>query len=233
VKELLRPVPIAAVLLSIGFAVFGQFVISGICLVAWVGTLAIGSMREASVIREADVLDRLDEESRVLFLPVRRTVIEIEQIVERNSELPSVRALGRTTLTEAVGIRDQVGKALLRQTELKRMLTAKGDAQRDMTEIAAKGVENLSDSERAALSALRTEIDGYLAIADASGRIGEAVQAATSILLEARARLASEVSGSRAMAAESVPDLRETLERLQAVTMSYGEANEVLGNTSP
>jgi len=107
-KALLTPVSVVLVLIAVVLAMLGHLPLAGICAVAWVGSLALNSMRSSTYERLSDPVEVLDPDSRALFLPVRRLVAEIQDKVANYPDVPMIKAMGPEVIREALRIQEQV-----------------------------------------------------------------------------------------------------------------------------
>jgi hypothetical protein len=231
-KEFTRPIPLVALMLGIGLFLLGQPILGAIAFIVWVSILALGSLRKTAELRAEDVADMLDPESRTLFAPVRRLTAEIEEIVSRNRDSAAIRTVGGEAETEARRIRDQIAHALTIRGELKRALRGQSLAERETNELGDRLKAATSDEERAALenavAARQLELQHYLTVQSTLVKIDGGVEQAKAALSEMRARLSVGASGERAAEAVDSDDLRDTIGRMKALSVSFDEAEELL-----
>ncbi|AIE83866.1 hypothetical protein [Fimbriimonas ginsengisoli] len=232
-KEFVKPVPLAALLAGIVLFVLGQVPLGIIALIAWVATLALGAMRQTAVLRAQDPTDTLDPESRTMFGPIRRLTNEIEELVDRNKESAVIRTVGREAITEARRIRDQIARALAARGELKRTLRGRSSAEREVASLDERMSAATSEEEKSSLAgaaeARKLEVSHYSTVEEALTRIDAGVRQAEAALSEMKARLTVGASGERAAAAGQDDELRATIGRLKALSVTYDEAEQVLG----
>jgi ElaB/YqjD/DUF883 family membrane-anchored ribosome-binding protein len=231
-KVALKPGPLVALIAAVVLAVVGQYALAAIALIAWVGILAFGTMRQTATVRTEDPAEAMDPDSRALFAPIRRLTKEIEELVERNRDTSLMRTVGAEARDEAQRIRQQVAHALQVRGELKRALRGKSVAAQEADELETKASSALTEAERDALSgaaeARRLELTHYETVEQTLARIDGAVRQAEAALSEIRARLAVGTSGERAAQAEQSDDLRDTVSRLKALSLSVDEAEHML-----
>ncbi len=231
-KKFLTPTVLFPFVIALVTAVIGQYAIAAIALIAWIGMLALTAMRQTAAVRADDPTEAMDAESRTLFVPIRRLTNEIEELIDRNRDSALMRTVGSEARDEARRIREQVAHALKVRGELKRALRGRSTASQDASELAAKAASAASETERAALEsaaeARRLELGHYTTVEDALARIDGGVRQAEAALSEIRARLAVGASGERAAQADQSDDLRETVSRLKALSLSVDEAEQML-----
>lgn len=231
-NQVMKPGPLAAVIAAVVLGVIGQYALAGLALIAWVGILAFGAMKQTSTTRATDPTEEMDADSRALFVPIRRLSNEIEALVEKNGDTALMRTVGTEARDEARRIREQIAHALKIRGELKRALRGRSTAAQEAGDLEAKATEALSDVEREALTsaaeARRLELSHYGTVEQALARIDGGVRQAEAALSEIRARLAVAASGEKAAQADQSDDLRETVSRLKALSLSVDEAEQML-----
>ncbi|MGV3616423.1 MAG: hypothetical protein ACO1SV_13925 [Fimbriimonas sp.] len=233
-KHVTKPGPLIALIAAVLLGVLGQYALAAIALIAWIGLLAFGAMKQTATVRSEDPTEAMDADSRALFSPVRRLTNEIEELVRRNGDTALMRTVGAEAKAEAQRIREQVAHALKVRGELKRALRGRSTAAQQITELDEKASVALTDAEREALAgaaeARRLELSHYGTVEQALARIDGGVRQAEAALSEIRARLAVAASGEKAAQAEQSDDLRETVSRLKALSLSVDEAEQMLRN---
>lgn len=231
-NALAKPAPFLAGVLAAVFLLLGQYAFAGICLVAAIAALGLGSFRQTSERRESDVSDTLDVEAKTLFVPIKRLSAEISDLVAKVSVAGAFSLLGPEVVGESTRIRLQAAQALQARTEIRRSIRGRSDAVRDLAELRVRQGSAGSDEERraagAALAAREQEIAAYDAGEVAIARIDADLRKAEAVLSEIRARLAMEVAGQRTATAESSDELRETVSRMKAVSLSYDEVRQLM-----
>lgn len=227
----LKPVPMIALLAAIALVALGHLAIGIIVFIAWIGVLAISSMRAGAASRLEDPTELMDAESRSKFVPIRRLVEEIDSVVRDHQGSPSIKVVGGEARNEAERIKSQTAEALATRTELRKSLRGRTAAETELNDLQSKLHAAQSDDERDALQgaiAARTEeIAHYDSISDSVARIDAAVKQAQAALSEMKAKLATGASGERAEATDT-EGLRETVSRLKALSVSYDEAEQTL-----
>jgi hypothetical protein len=231
-NQVMKPGALAAVAAAVVLGVIGQYALAVLALIAWVGILAFGAMKQTSTTRATDPTEEMDADSRALFVPIRRLSNEIEALVEKNGDTALMRTVGTEARDEARRIREQIAHALKIRGELKRALRGRSTAAQEAGDLEAKATEALSDVEREALTsaaeARRLELSHYGTVEQALARIDGGVRQAEAALSEIRARLAVAASGEKAAQADQSDDLRETVSRLKALSLSVDEAEQML-----
>ena len=231
-KQVMKPGPLVALVAAVVLGVIGQYALAVLALVAWVGILAFGAMKQTSTMRATDPTEDMDADSRALFAPIRRLSNEIEAMVEKNRDAALMRTVGAEAGEEARRIREQIAHALKIRGELKRALRGRSTAALEADELEAKSTAATTDVECDALAsaaeARRLELSHYGTVEQALARIDGGVRQAEAALSEIRARLAVAASGEKAAQAEQSDDLRETIGRLKALSLSVDEAEQML-----
>lgn len=231
-NEFLKPVPVATLLIGLGLLLFGQIPLAVVCFVAWIASLAIGQMRQGAVIRGSDTDELLDADGRSRFTRVRNLTREIEELVEKHSASPVIRTLGRDAVGEAQRIRDQVADALMRRSGLRKAIAGRSVAEMEIAKLTDRRDGASSEEEKTSLSsaleARQMEVGHYAAAEQALERIDSGVRQAEAALSEMKARLEVGVTSQQAQVSEPLEDIRDTIGRMKAISVSYEEADAVL-----
>lgn len=231
-KSLLAPVVLTLVTVSIVLFLIGQAAVAALFILLGLIALVVFSMRKTASVRQEDLADNMDPDSRALFVPIRRLTREIEELVEKNKSAFVMATVGTEAAQEAKRIRDQVARALIVRGELKRAMRGRSTAAQEIEKLAGKAKDALSETERQALESAATarqlEMGHYATVEDTIGRIDANVRQAQAALSEIRARLAVRASGEKAERAEQVDDLRDTMGRLKALSITVDEAEQLV-----
>jgi hypothetical protein len=234
-KVLASPIPILSLVVAVLLLILGQPLLAAVAFLVWVGALAFGSMRLSTERREEDPAESMDPESRSLFAPIRRLTNEVDEMVSKNRDSALMRTIGAEARTEAERIRDQVARALVVRGELRRAIrnrsVAEAEAQKLEAEAAAALTPSERDSLRGAAEARRLELEHYRQVDETIVRIDTGVRQAEAALSEMKARLAVGAGGEAAARAEGGDDLRETMSRMRALSLSVDEAEQILRNS--
>lgn len=180
--------------------------------------------------RSQDPTELMDADSRSLFNPIRRLVADIEAVAAKKDSMVA-RVMGAESVEEARRIREQCAKALIARTELRKASRDKSVAELDYAELSRKAEAAATESERQALlsakAARELEIQHYQTATEAIGRIDSAIRQTEAALGEMKARLAVAASNEKATTS-GADDLRDTIGRLKALSVSYDEAENLL-----
>lgn len=223
---------IVVVPLFVGLFALGEPLIGVVILLLWILAAAYVAMKAAVKPVSQDLRDDMDPESRSLFIPIRRLTDEIEEVVAKHSDSAIMKVVGAEAVQEAQRIRDQVGKALAARSELKRTIREKNMATLEANELRAKA-ESAETTEAkvtilSALEAKQMELDHYKTVDDVIVKIDAGTSQAKSALSEMKARLAVKAASEKTSAATEDADLRDTIGRLKALSVSYDEAEQLL-----
>ncbi len=227
-----RPVPLVLAVAAIAAFVLGQPLLGALGVVMWAGALAVSSIRHSASQRASTDYDEgLSAEGRALLTPSRRLLTEIEEIVAGQPP-GSARALGQEALAESRRIVEGIAHALALRSRLLRSLDREATAEREAARLEAEASLSSSPAERealeSALEARRLEMSHYAEARAALPQIEAGVRQAEAALSEMRARIAVGAV-ERSEAATSGEDLRETLSRMRALSLSYNEVEDMLG----
>jgi len=183
--------------------------------------------------RQLDVSENLSVHALGMLQPIRRTAREIVALVS-DGDNPNMRAISGTATQEVGRIESQVAQALLSHDELRRTLNARVDAKVDLkrleAQIAADPLSELAGSIQSAILARKSELSQYEIGQKALEEIESGVSRAQATLSELKAKLLSVKMG--ASSADAGTTLRESVERLNAFSVSVDEANEFLNHQS-
>jgi len=225
---------IPAIVLGAAFLValvLGNAAVAALLLVTLIAVVAIASMRQTARNRAADPVEELKPESRTIFIKARRLDSEIEEIAAAAEKGSAVGILGAEARQESRRILDQVAQSLRIRQELKKLLNGRSLLEKETGELQASLGAATSDAERAplvnALEAKRLEAQHYAEIDATIAKIDLGVRQAEAALAEMKARLSAEATAGRA-AQLPEDDLRETIGRMKAISLSVDEAQELL-----
>lgn len=225
-------IAVAALVLAFLLVFLSQPLLAAIAIVVAVGLVAIGAMRKTGEARMADPTLEMDPDSRSLYAPVRRLTNELEALIQKNPDSSLLKTIGNEALREAQRIRDQVAEGLQVRSQLKRASRGRSLAIQEVDKLQAQISDAKTDGERAALQSALTarqlELGHYTQVEETIGRIDSGVRQAEAALSEMKARLAVGAGGEAAARASSVDDLRDTMSRLKALSLSVDEAEELL-----
>jgi hypothetical protein len=200
-----------------------------------IGALAYAAARKSQTRRTEIPGEELDPEGRTLLRPVRKLEAEIAELVAHNKGMATVSVLGTEASHEAKRIVEQASNSLRIRADLKRSLRGEFDAQKQIDSMTEKAASAATDQEReslqAAIEARKLELGHYDTIRQTIGQIDGGLRQAEAALAEMKARLAVSVSGEKVELA-SEGDLRETISRMKALSLSYDEADELLRGSS-
>jgi hypothetical protein len=201
-------------------------------LLVGVAALLIKTVKRTAVDRAADVRDEMDAESRSLFAPIRRLTDEIEDVVQRHSDSAIMKVVGGEAVDEAKRIRDQIAKALSVRDDLKRTLRERSIAQSQVRQLQEKADASDIPAEKAsllsAIEARKLEMEHYGEVDQALAQIDSGVNQAQAALAEMKAKLLVKASSEKASLATDDTDLRETISRMKALSVSYDEAEQLI-----
>ena len=200
-------------------------------IIVIVGVVAFTSMRRTQSTRVPVAGEDLDPESYTLLRPLRKLEGEIAQLVEGNKDSATVSVLGKEALDESRRLLEQASKSLSIRADLKRSLRGEYDAQKQIDDLKAKAASAATPQEKesleAAIEARNLEVSHYGTIRQTVAQIEGGLRQAEASLAEMKARLAVSASGEKVEQA-SEGDLRETIGRMKALSLSYDEAEQLL-----
>ena len=212
----------------------GQVGLGAVAFLLWIAILALTTMRNTAARVAEDPREEMDAESRSLFAPVRRLTNEIEEIVERGKESAIMRVVGSDAISESRAIHDQVAKALAVRDDLKRSLRERNSSRAEAESLKAKAEAETDPTVKTTLlgayEARLLELSHYSQVEETIANIDSSTRQAEAALSEMKARLSTKLSGEKAASATEDTDLRETIGRLKALSISYDEAEEMLRN---
>lgn len=193
--------------------------------------ILVGAIRKGATTRSSDSVDGMDGDSRALFVPIKRLVGEIEEIVTRHQDGALMRTIGEEARTEAIRIREQIAKALAIRSDLKRARRGASLANQEIGRLQtaiATADEGEKPGLESTLAARQIELEHYASVNESIEAIDRAVKQAEAGLSEIRARLAVGVTGELTASSSADDNLRESLSRMKALSISVDEAEQVL-----
>ena len=226
------PAVLAGVIAGVVLVLFGAvasqilFVLLGvlIALVVLAGFAIKNTAAQAN-----DSYDELSPDSRILIRPLNKIYNEMAEAAEGKSETISPY-IAQEALTESKRLLDQSTAALLLRDRLKRESRGRYDAEKSIGDLKARMDSALGDDEKvslqSAMDARTKEIGHYDLLKDGIAKIESSVKQAEVAMAEMRARLIT--SNSVGVAEQGSDPLRETVGRMQALSASLTEAQEML-----
>ena len=221
-------IAIGAIVAIIGLLINSvPLVILGV-LVA-IAVLAVQSLSKARIAHQDDQYDQLSAESRILVRPLKKIFQEMEQAAEGKSESISPY-IAQEALSESGQLLKQSIAALLLRDRLVRESRGQYDASKSLDDLQSRLTTATSDDEKAslqsALDARKQELGHYDQLKQGISKIENSVKQAEAAMAEMRARLVS--SASQGVAAQGSDPLREAVGRMQALSASLTEAQQML-----
>jgi hypothetical protein len=223
VRPYLVGVGIAVLVAVIGaFAGSIPFVLLGV-VVAF-AIFAVSSLAMSKVGHEDEMYDDLSPDSRILIKPLKKIYNEI-------SETRSISPyLVKEALDESKRLLQQSTQALLLRDRLVRESRGRYEAEKSIGDLQNRMSSATSDDEKislkSALDARNLELGHYEQLKQGVAKIESSVKQAEAAMAEMRARLVS--SASAGIAEEGSDPLREAVGRMQALSTSLSEAQEML-----
>jgi len=191
--------------------------------------VAFQSLSKTRAIHASDQYDQLSAESRILVRPLKKIYEEMAQAAEGKSETISPY-IAQEALSESDHLLKQSVAALLLRDRLVRESRGQYDASKSIGDLQSRIASSTSDDEKAslqsALDARQQEIGHYDQLKQGIAKIESSVKQAEAAMAEMRARLVS--SGSAGVAAQGSDPLREAVGRMQSLSASLTEAQQML-----
>ena len=176
-----------------------------------------------------DHYDQLSPESRILVRPLKKIYNEMSEAAAGKSEAISPY-IAQEALAESSKLLNQSVAALLLRDRLIRESRGRYDAEKSINDLQTRMSNASSDDEKtslqSALDARNQEIGHYDQLKSGIAKIESSVKQAEAAMAEMRAKLIS--SGSAGVAAQGSDPLREAVGRMQALSASLSEAQEML-----
>lgn len=199
-------------------------------LIVFAGLL-VSFLRTVGQRNTSDLREGMDPDSRSLYAPIKRLVSEIEEAVRRHSGSSAVKVVGGEAVQEAHRIRDQVARALVARSELKRAMRERNVAAADAETLRAQ-IDAADDLTRealaSALEAKKLELSHYVEVEATIKKIDVGVTQARAALEEMKTRLAVKGANESASLATEDEGLREAVGRMRSLSISYDEVEELL-----
>ncbi len=216
-----------AILALVGIVV-GQvaLVILGVVLAVFVWGIRAMSATQARV---DDSVDHLSPESRILVRPLKLIYNEMQEASKSKAESISPY-LTEQALAESKRLLDQSVAALLLRDKLVRGGRGRYEANKSIGDLQIRLDSSTTEEEKAslksALQARQQEVAHYDSLLPGISKIESSVKQAEAAMAEMRARMiASAPSG---IAEQGSDPLREAVGRMQALSSSLSEAQEML-----
>ena len=227
------PAVLAGILISLVVAVIGAL-ISSIPLVVigilfMFAVLAGATLSKTRASHQEDHYDDLAPDSRILVRPLRKIYQEMEEAAGGKSEAISPY-IAQEALAESQRLLNQSITALMLRDRLVRESRGRYDAEKSISDLQTRIASATSDDEKvslqSALEARNQEVSHYEILKQGIAKIESSVKQAEAAMAEMRARLIT--SGSANVAQQGSDPLREAVGRMQALSASLTEAQEML-----
>lgn len=208
----------------------GHVVMAGLCVVASVFASAIGTIRQGAAVRTTAPEETMDQETRSLYVPVKRYATQIQEFVRDHQASVLVKVVGEEASRESKVVSSQIALLLARRAELRKLTKGKATVVRSLEDIDQR-LESAQDSERNSLSKAReatvSQIEHIERAEAAITTIDATVREASAALGEMKARLETGIATEQLDTAGS-DELRASIGRLHGLASGYEEAKEFL-----
>jgi hypothetical protein len=235
-RAIAKPVPLVCLGIALVAGFLGNIPLIFLGLLCFVAAVGFDAAKGAQKARSEEVGEDLSPQSRTMIRPLKRTYEELEEVVRQNRDSSTIAVLGVEALTEAKRILQQSSESLALRDRIVRSMRGKYEADKSVAALSQQVSEAKTDEERASLQsaqeARKTESAHYASLEEYLPKIDSGIRQADAALAELKARLATGAAGERATAGGE-DDLRESVGRLKALSVSYDEAKEMLeGNVN-
>ncbi len=230
-KAVLSPISLAILACAVVLA-FLNMPLALVLGLAWIVTSAWSLMRSTQHRHEDLVIgENLRPESQLLLKPIKRLAAEMHELVESRPVDSAVAMVGKEVLSECDRVVRQCAASLTVHDDLRRLSRGRFEATKEIDRVQAAMATATSPEERAAMettiAARQSELGHYAKIESALEKIDSDLKQAEAALAEMKARLALSASGVSQAEADS-SELRESLIRVRAVTLSVDEAEQLI-----
>jgi hypothetical protein len=225
-NKLFGPVQIAAIAVAVLGALVRQPALVALGVVAWFGSVAIASIKDAT--HRSVAGDQAQGET--VLRPIQRLHREIEALVLQNPDNPTVSVIGRDALAESQELlkRAIALSVLIRDTRQTR--EAMDRARQELDSLRSNRATQASEALDLAIEARESEIAHYskvqATVESAKARLAEAEIALSAI----RAQLAAAVAGGATEGLET-EGLSGMVGRLKSLSTSLDEVEEMKERT--
>jgi methyl-accepting chemotaxis protein len=193
------------------------------------GILAAVSLGKTRAALQDNLYDDLSPDSRILVKPLKKIYNEMSEAASGNSTAISPY-IAQEALAESGRLMNQSVQALLLRDRLVKESRGRYDAEKSITDLRSRLTSAASEDEKtslqSALDARTQEIGHYETLTAGISKIESSVKQAEAAMAEMRARLIS--TGSAGVAEQGSDPLREAVGRMQALSTSLTEAQEML-----
>jgi hypothetical protein len=226
-------IPLILAGLMILVAAYGAFTSEAAIMVLGL-VLAVGAMAanaiSYSVRNRADDSDQdLSPTSRTMLRPIRVLKQELEDLVA-GTKSETVRVLGLEALEDARHLYGQAVSMLRNRDTLTKNLFNHSTTEAEVSRLE-KSLKTAQGDDATALSttleARRTEIEHYHRMQEQVGRIDADLKVAEATLSELKTRLTLS-DGTADRAEERSSELKDSMQRLRALSVSFDEADDLL-----
>ncbi len=229
-KFLKHPVALISLAVLVGGAVFGRIDIALLGLLGFIASAAWLGMRAAQRRAAEAKIDEVSNANRVLIAPLRRLHGEIENILERAQNNPTVKVIGAEAVAESTRILQNAARILSLRDQVKTAQVGKVEAASQLSELTQRLSQAQTESERQSLEvaaeARRQEIRHYAETDKVMQRIDSILQQSESALSELKARLTVAMASNAGVEA-SDEEMAQTFARIKGLTASFDEAEQL------
>lgn len=228
---LFRPISLIGLALMVLAGITGIASLVVLAFLLWVlliGALFLIESQRRAGPHPADI----SPQDRTLLRPILGLRDELAVLLKQNSDMPTVKVVGQEALAEADRIVRQATNLVQLRTTLRKTMVGRSEARVSIASLQSKREAASTDGERtaidSALAAQQAEAENYDKIETSLRQIDGKLLEAQAGLSELKARLAIGAAGARSQTAEP-EGLTETVGRLRALSKSFSEAENALG----
>lgn len=201
-----------------------------LAIAAIVVSLGIKANQINVEVRRGTFEDDLNPEARTLLRPVRKLHEDIVEIVDKNKDSSAVKIIGGQAVEESKKILEHCANILKIRSQVKKVMQGEYEAKKAIQGLEEQLQSATSDQERqsltAALAARNLEMQHYREQEQVLTQVETNLKQAEAALSEMKARLS--VAATAAMDTSKDQELDETILRLQSLSSSFDEAEDLL-----
>lgn len=229
---LTRPIPLLLAGGAVVCSILQLWPIAAACGVAWLATVAIGSMKsQGAALTSSFDQYGLSPEARIAYRPIQKLYEELTELVRSHSNVTVVKVIGQQALEEAAQIVGHAQRLAKIRDDLQRMLRKRSELDVALGRLQSESALATSpESQRslgAAIEAKRAEISQFAEVERGLRKVDADLLQAQTVMSQIKSQIA--LAGANA-STDSVAeeDLAQIVSRMRSLGTSLEESEQLM-----